>query len=333
MLAPRHRLLVLPGAPARDLALFAHEAAADALLLRALDALELDPAAWPGQDRDAPLYRFAGLATAASAATDRADPPRETRLDALTWPELETRLAAGARTAVVPLGSTEQHGPHLPLATDTWIADALAARFCARVPEALRLPALAVGCASEHLAFPGTLHVEEETLAAVLADLVRALDRHGFAHVFVFSAHGGNLETLRRAAPRLEAAASRARVTVFHDHRPLTRRLFEEAARRGVEAAAAGHHAGEIESSIVAALRPGALRARALGPGLAWPEPDTRGLFDPDLRRRAPDGTVGDPRAADPSRAEAYLDAWTGRLLEAYGEAKKRQATKGTVSP
>ncbi|MDX1649852.1 MAG: creatininase family protein, partial [Myxococcota bacterium] len=223
--------------------------------------------------------------------------------------------------------------PHLPLGTDTWIADALAARFCARVPEAVRLPALALGCASEHLSFPGTLSLDEETFRGVLADLVRSLDHHGFAHVFVFSAHGGNLGALRRGASALVAAAGRARVTVFADHAPLTAALFAEAARHGVDAADAGHHAGELETSILAALRPGAPRARALAQGRRWTADDTGPLFYPDLRREAAGGTVGDPRAADPARAEAYLEVWSAALVEAYRGAKKRHATKGTVRP
>lgn len=342
MLTPRHRLLRLPAPAGRDPALFAHDGAADALLLHALEACGVDPTDWAGRDQDGPLYRFTGPAAAepeadrpAPAPASAATAPRERRLEALTWTEVEARLAEGARTAVVPLGSTEQHGPHLPLATDTWIADALAARFCAAVPEALRLPALALGCASEHLAFPGTLHVEEATLRDVLADVVRALDHHGFERVFVFSAHGGNVGALRRAAPRLAEAAARARVAVFTDHAGLAERLFAEAARHGVAPEAAGHHAGELEASIVAALRPGALRAGARRPGLAWRARSTEGLFDPDLRRRAPDGTVGDPRAAEPGRAEAYLAAWTALLVEAYregaegGEGAEGEAKRG----
>ena len=90
-------------------------------------------------------------------------------------------LAAGPRTAVIPLGSTEQHGPHLPFATDTWIADALAERLCARLEEAIQCPTVALGCSREHLAFPGTLDLGARTLGAVLVDLVTSLRRHGFA--------------------------------------------------------------------------------------------------------------------------------------------------------
>jgi creatinine amidohydrolase len=234
---------------------------------------------------------------------------------------------------VLPLGATEQHGPHLPFATDHWIADALAERFCARVPEALRLPALALGASSEHLSFPGTLSLAEDTLFGVLADLARSLARHGFEAVFCFSAHGGNLRVLRERRAALEAAAAPCRWIAFTDHAALGARLAALAEAAGVPAAAAGLHAGELEASLVAALRPNALRREALAAGLLATPPDPDALFYPDLRAHAPSGTVGDPRLADPERAARYLDAWVESLLEAYEGEKKRHQTKGTVSP
>src|SRR5690606_24343066 len=126
----------------------------------------------------------------------------------------EAALAAGARTAVLGLGSTEQHGPHLPFDTDTRIADAPARAVCDRVPDTVALPSIALGCASEHLGFPGTLSLEAATLEALLGDVARSLVAAGFARLFVFSAHGGNEALLRRLAPTLAAAAPPLRIDV-----------------------------------------------------------------------------------------------------------------------
>ena len=109
----------------------------------------------PGALARAGARRTALRLEAPPAGSGGSPTPAPRELARLVWPELEALLARGADTAVVPLGSTEQHGPHLPFATDTWLADALAERFCARVPEAVRLPALPFGCASEHLVLPG----------------------------------------------------------------------------------------------------------------------------------------------------------------------------------
>jgi creatinine amidohydrolase len=294
------------------------------LLAAAVDARGLDPAVWPGRDRDRPLY-------ALDAAPDGPAAPPERALARLVWPEVEALLARGATTAVIALGSTEQHGPHLPFATDTLVADALAERFCARVPEAVRLPAVPFGCASEHLAFPGTLSLGPETLAAVLADLAASLARHGFRHITVFSAHGGNARLLREVAPALARAA---RGTAVHllggvGAGPA---LLAEAARAGVSAAAAGQHAGELETSMLLALAPGDVRTARAEPGPETLPADPEALFYPDLRRHAPNGVVGDPRGADAGRAAAYLDAWANVLVAEYEAAKKRACTNGTKS-
>jgi creatinine amidohydrolase len=330
MLDPhRHLLVALEATLPGFLAIFEHEACLGALVLAALEHAGIDPSRWPGRGSDGPLYEL--------RAEIRSSPPGlappAAALETLTWPELERALAAGRRLALLPLGATEQHGPHLPFATDRWIADALAERFCARVSSALRLPALALGASAEHGAFPGTLSLEEDTLAAVLADLVRSLARHGFEEIFCFSAHGGNLRLLRERQSALERAARPAHWIAFGDHAALNARLFRLAEAEGVPAAAAGHHAGEIEASVIAGLRPGALRRAALAPGLLDTPEDVQAIFYPDLRAHAPSGTVGDPRLASPDRAALYLDAWVDELVAAYEGAKKRHHTNGTVRP
>jgi len=337
----RHRLLTFEAETPGPLALLEHELALDVFVLRGIEVLGLDAARWPGRGREGPLYDLGLDPEEAVAPAETREPgspaapaaaPGSARLEELTWPEVAARLAGGGRVAVLALGSTEQHGPHLPLATDTWIAEALAARFCARVPGAVALPAVPFGCASEHLGFPGTLHVEADTLRALLRDLVVSAARHGFEEVFCFSAHGGNLGCLRElAAGSVEEPGTR--LVVFTDHARLGAALAAVGRDHGVAPEAAGLHAGELESSIVARLRPGALRSHALAPGLCTAEA-ADALFYPDLRARAPDGTVGDPRGATPDHAEPYLAAWADVLVEAFREARaaarKRASTKGT---
>ena len=100
---------------------------------------------------------------------------------------------------VVPLGSTEQHGPHLPLSTDTDVAVALTER----VPGAFVAPALPYGSSGEHAGFPGTLSIGQEALELVLVELVRSAD--AFDRVLLLNAHGGNAEPVRRAVATLRA--------------------------------------------------------------------------------------------------------------------------------
>ncbi|MGE0519858.1 MAG: creatininase family protein [Candidatus Binatia bacterium] len=328
----RHRVLRVPATLPGALALFEHEAALNALVARAIDEWGIDQATWPGRRLDGPLYGIASPARD-GAARRRSRTSSERSLADLTWPELDAALAAGRDTAVLPLGATEQHGPHLPFATDTWIADALAERFCARVPEAVRLPALPFGCSAEHGGFPGTLTLRWQSLRAVLTDLVASLARHGFRRVVIFSAHGGNDAVLRESVPALSAAACPAELLAFSGIDALALRWLRASAAHGVPAAAAGHHAGEFETSIVLGLRPAAVRIDALRAGRLVRGNEAQDIFYPSLRTHAPSGVVGDPRAANGVRAGAYLDAWVEALLMRYARAKKRQNAKGTQKP
>jgi creatinine amidohydrolase len=328
--ANRHRLLTLRSELPGPLALFEHEALLNQLVLGAIAARRIDQARWPGRTRDQPLY---AVDTPGLPARRHGTPALVRRsLDGLTWPQLETLLAAGCRTAVLPLGATEQHGPHLPFATDAWIADALAERFCRRVPEAIRLPALPIGCSSEHADFPGTLSLHPDTLAAVLRDTLASLARHGFETVFIFSAHGGNFAALRAALPALEAAARPARLIAFTDLERLAEHWHQASLAAGITARAAGHHAGELETSILLGLRPEAVRRDALAPGLVDAGADPQAVFYPSLRTHSASGVVGDPRPASAARAERYLAAWVDVLVDRYRGAKNAKNAAGTQS-
>jgi creatinine amidohydrolase len=324
MLVPgRHRLVrlraTLPGA----LALLEHQALVGALVLRAIAERRVDQVDFPGRGADGALYGVAALADAAHAASPartRQSPARAsgTRLADVAWPDVERLRAEGCTTAILPLGSTEQHGPHLPFATDTLIAEAVAARVAQRLGGALCLPALPLGCADEHLGFPGTLSLAEETLHGLIRDTGRTLARHGFARLLVFTAHGGNYGALRAAAPALARALAPLRLDVFLDAARLTRRLEAVAHAHRVAPGAAGQHAGEIETSILLGLVPGLVRRERMTAGLVDPPLPPDRLFYPDLRRHAADGTVGDPRDATAARAAAYLDAWADVLAASW---------------
>lgn len=316
MLDPaRHTLLRLHASLPSPLALLEHEMHLNALLLHELEARAIDQVGWPGRGLDGPLY-------------DLSAPPCDHRLAACTWREVETLVARGCRTAILPLGSTEQHGDHLPLDTDTVVGDALAARLSAAVGDAVVCPTLPVGCASEHLGFAGTLHVEPATLAAIARDTIRALGRHGITRAFLFSAHGGNVAPLRAMLPALETECAPVVVSAFADLDALMDVLQAESAAAGVSVAEGGHHAGEIETSIVLALDPARVRT-PMAPGLAAGR-DAQPLFYPDLRANAPDGVVGDPRRADAARGLRYLRAWTRLLVDAYRGEKNSHQTTGT---
>ena len=126
-----------------------------------------------------------------------------TLLADLTWPEAD-RLAAEGALLAVPVGSTEQHGPHLPLSTDTDIAAALAVRLAALRPGVVVAPPVSYGSSGEHAGFAGTLSIGHAALELVLTELGRSA-AETFGHLVFVCAHGGNAVPARQAVARLRA--------------------------------------------------------------------------------------------------------------------------------
>ena len=322
----RHWLRVVDATLPWPIAAIELEAIFDVFVLRAITEVETDLVNWPGADREAALY---------GASPDLPDdhsgaflnPPAAYSLaassvawESRTWPEAEARVAAGCRTALLGLGSIEQHGRHLPLGTDRWIAEALLQSLEEKLGDAVALPAIPVGCASEHLDFAGTLHIEPATLEALLVDLLRSLSRHGFERAFLFTAHGGNLDALAEMGPRLCESVLPLTLRIETDLRvgAMQSQVVEAEA---LSPLAAGPHAGEYETSLVAHLRPGSIREEHLVPGRMVEPGEAQGLFYPSLRPNAESGVLGDPSAAIGERGQRYLTAWVDLLISGYRAA------------
>jgi creatinine amidohydrolase len=233
---------------------------------------------------------------------------------------LAASISEGRRTALIGLGSIEQHGPHLPLGTDRWIAEALLAGLEARVGDAIALPAVQVGCASEHLDFAGTLHVEADTLEALLCDWLQSAAHHGFERAYLFTAHGGNLDALSEMGDRLKARVRPLHLVIGTDAK-VGAMQSNAVAEAALSPLAAGPHAGEYETSVVAHLRPGSVRSDALAPGRLVTPGEAQGLFYPSLRPNAEQGVLGDPSSASATRGARYLAAWLDLLEAGYREA------------
>jgi creatinine amidohydrolase len=194
-----------------------------------------------------------------------------------SWPELAD-LAARA-VLVLPLGSLEQHGPHLPLDTDTTIAGAIAERLAAVEGGLMVGPALAFGASGEHAGFEGTLSIGTETLVETVVELVRSA-RGSFDGVVVISAHGGNATAL--AAVERRALAEGDRLLVWQ-----------------VTVSGGDAHAGRTETSLLLALDPaavrpfGGVRGRTEPLEALWDELQATGV-----RAVSPNGVLGDPAGA-----------------------------------
>ncbi len=236
--------------------------------------------------------------------------PEPRRLAEMTWPEVAAAVAAGATTVILPLGATEQHGPHLPLGTDTLRAAALADRLAERLDGVLVAPALPLGCSDEHAGFAGLLGLDAETLAAVIVNAAQRMAAWGVRRLVLLSAHGGNGTALALAVTRLDREVPGLAVCVTGASYRLGDAIVGLAQADGLAPEAVGLHAGEGETSEVLALRPDLVRQERAAPGYTG---DMRAVL-PHLRQTGlrpvtPNGVLGNPTGAAAERGVRYLDA------------------------
>ena len=230
-------------------------------------------------------------------------------LDRLTWPEVKAELQAGRDTVVVAFGATEQHGPHMPLATDALIGDHLA-RLVADRLDAFVAPTVRIGCSEHHLAFPGTLSVSQETFAAVVADLVASLERGGFRRVILLPTHGGNFAPLAAAVQGLHAEIQISALTDLGALMAIAQLGAEE---HGVPLEHGGLHAGEWETSMLMAIHPELVHAERGEAGFTGdPQAAIQSIFGAGVDSVAANGVIGDPAQASADHGERYWD----RVLE-----------------
>jgi mycofactocin system creatininase family protein len=210
------------------------------------------------------------------------------QLAGATWPQVEA--IAGRTVLAIPVGSLEQHGPHLPLDTDTRIAVAVASGLAERCAGVAVAPAVAYGASGEHAGFPGTLLVGHDVMADLLVELVRSA-RASFAGVALVSAHGGNAAAL--AAVRARSAAEGDAVVVW------------QATVTGGDA-----HAGRTETSLLLAIDPSVVHLDLAVAGTTEPLEDLLPrLRSVGVRPVSSNGVLGDPAGASSEEGRAILEA------------------------
>ena len=237
-------------------------------------------------------------------------------LDRMSWPEVQAAIEAGRDTVVIAFGATEQHGPHLPLATDALLGDHLA-RLVAEQLNAFVAPTVRIGCSEHHLEFPGTLSVSEETFHQIVADLVRSLARGGFRRVVLIPTHGGNFGPLAKAVERLGPVEG-LEISAATDLGALLAVARVGADEHGVPLGEGGLHAGEWETSLLMAIHPDLVHLERGEPGYTGDMEEAVGaIFGSGVHSIATNGVIGDPAQASHAHGKRYWDEVTTITLAA----------------
>jgi len=245
------------------------------------------------------------------------------RMAEMTWPDIKSAVEQGYTTVVVAVGSTEQHGPHLPTMTDTRIGDELAHRVALKLGHILQATTITVGCSRHHFGFPGTLSLRDETLSMILLDYIDSLIRSGFKKIVFIPMHGGNFPTVRATLKEAQTIHPGIEIIGVTDIAKLFECLTSASAEFGIPANESGSHAGECETSLMMALEKNLVIKERFAPGYVGltGEKELKTISEQGMQAVTKNGVLGDPGKASADKGEIYLDRLTEFLIR---EIKKQ---------
>ena len=232
-----------------------------------------------------------------------------------TWAEVGAYLE-GSAGIIVPIGSTEQHGPNGLIGTDSVCAEAIG-RAVGETVDALVAPTINVGMSQHHMAFPGSMTLRPQTLIEVIRDNVASLACHGFARFYFVNGHGGNIASVQAAFSAVYADSSLGRGNA-EGVRCTLRNWYTRPEVREIAKAlfgdSEGYHATPSEVAVTQYLYPNEIKAVPMEPA---PKAKPEFADAADYRRRFPDGRMcSDPSLATPEHGERIFKAAVAALAE-----------------
>jgi creatinine amidohydrolase len=259
------------------------------------------------------LIVTASLPEGASAATASAP-----TLEELTWTELRDEIKSGKTTILVPIGGTEQNGPHMALGKHNVRVKHLAGQIAAKLGNAVVAPVLgyvpqgSINPPTQHMRFPGTITIPDDVFEKVLESAARGFRLHGFRNIVLLGDSGGYQKNLRAVAERLnrEWAKTSVRVHAIEQYYLAAQSDFPLVLQeRGFRKEVIGSHAGMGDTALTLAIDPGLVRREHLRTA---PLP------------RPTEGVIGDPRPATAQLGQLGVDLIVERTVQAIRAAVQR---------
>jgi creatinine amidohydrolase len=244
----------------------------------------------------------------------------EYRYHRLTWEEMNDAIAA-QRVVVLPTGSTEQHGPHLPLDVDSFLAESVCLELGRRAPDrVLVLPTVSFGLNRHHIDFPGTIHIEPEVFIAFCLNVTKSVAYHGFQKILIVNGHGSNTPLVDLVARKTVLATNSLCAAV--NYYSLGVDAFQRIRETPVMA-----HADEFETSLYLHLAPERVRMEravagsdVMGKYMSSDSTSPHVRFSDYWGRWTKVGVHGDPTAATAEKGKIIWDAVLSRLVELVDE-------------
>ena len=236
-------------------------------------------------------------------------------IEELTTQEVGVALKAGKKTILIPIGGTEQNGPHMAIGKHNTRAKALTGKIATALGNALVAPVISytpegrINPPTEHMAFAGTISISEDAFKSVLMDTARSFQKHGFTDVVLLGDSGNYQKALASVAMQFnrQAGKSNTRVHYIADYYRSTQSTYLESLRaKGLSNAEIGTHAGSADTSLLMAIEPTMVR------------PDR---FADAARGGWASGTLGDPRASSAANGQLGVDAVVKISLDAVKKA------------
>lgn len=253
------------------------------------------------------------------------------RYEEFTWPEIREAVAQN-RVAVLPVGTTEQHGLHLPLVTDVLTSTEVARRAVEQMPhEAVLMPPVYYSFNIHHLDFPGTIHVEAEHIIGYVTDIGKSLAHHGFRKILLVNGHGSNVPFLDIAARNItNTTDSIAAMISWWTLIPPA--LFRELRQSEIPDGMA--HACELETSVLLYLRGDLVQMDKAEKEINLPpnsefffwdlEAGSKLVFQEWASRNSKSGTFGDPTVATREKGERFVEAAVEKMKVLLRELRAR---------
>lgn len=252
----------------------------------------------------------------------------------MIWQDLshpEFNDIARSTPVLLPVSAVEQHGPHLPVATDRMIAEYFSRQVSDRLGSSvLVLPTVAVGCSEHHMDFPGSLTVSHDTFFSVCQQYLQSARRHGFRNFVILNSHGGNRGVLQIFLEKFGADHPDCQIAAVSWWRMVSDALYElsETGPGGVG------HACELETSLIMHFSPESVRMNAIEPRANntptydWAEEDllrpSRVSLYRSMKQITPNGAWGDPTKATPEKGKQIADVVCDSLCTVVQDLAKQ---------